>query len=264
MTKPTKPTKLSSTTRSALVTGASSGIGAALARALAREGIEVVLAARREPALRELAATITSEGGRARVLVLDVADPVQTNAKIQAVDDELGGIDLVVANAGVGQSRWAGKLDWEACSQVIDVNVRGAVATLVALLPRMVERGRGRLVGISSVAQYRGLPRNASYSASKAFLSTFLESLRVDLRHTGVSVTDVRPGFVDTPLSASVPTKPFEIDADAAAKLIVRAIDRRQRVLVFPLPMRMLGSLLTVMPAAIYEPVMGPGRAKKS
>lgn len=253
-------TSLSSTTRTALVTGASSGIGAALARLLAREGIEVVLAARRAVALHELAATITGEGGKAHVLELDVSDPERTAAKIQAIDDQLGGLDLVVANAGVGQSRWAGKLDWQACREVIDVNVSGAVATLVAVLPRMVERGRGQLVGISSVAQYRGLPKNASYSASKAFLSTFLESLRVDLRHTGVSVTDVRPGFVDTPLSASVPSKPFEIDANAAAKLIVDALARRRRVLVFPLPMRMLGSLLTVMPDAIYESAVG-GRA---
>jgi short-subunit dehydrogenase len=253
---------LASTTRTALVTGASSGIGAALARRLAREGIEVVLAARREAALHELAATITGEGGKAHVLALDVCDADQTTAKIQAIDDELGGLDLVVANAGIGQSCWAGKLDWQACSSVIDVNVRGAVATLVAVLPRMVERGRGRVVGISSVAQYRGLPKNAAYSASKAFLSTFLESLRVDLRHTGVSVTDVRPGFVDTPLSASVPRKPFEIDADAAATLIVDAVARRRRVLVFPLPMRMMGSLLTVMPDAIYERAVGPRPTK--
>ncbi len=252
--------KLSTTTRTALVTGASSGIGAALARALAREGIEVVLAARREAALHELAATIAHDGGKARVLALDVSDPELTFTKIQAIDDEIGGLDLVVANAGVGQQRWAGKLDWQACSQVIDVNVRGAVATLVAVLPRMIERGRGRLVGISSVAQYRGLPKNASYSASKAFLSTFLESLRVDLRHTGVAVTDVRPGFVDTPLSASIPRKPFEIDADAAARLILASITRRQRVLVFPLPMRILGALLTVMPSAIYDPVVGPSK----
>jgi short-subunit dehydrogenase len=254
--------KLAATTRTALVTGASSGIGAALARRLAREGIEVVLAARRETTLHELATKILSEGGKARVLALDVCDPEQTSTKIQAIDDEIGGLDLVVANAGVGQSRWAGKLDWQACSSVIDVNVRGAVATLVAVLPRMVERGRGRLVGISSVAQYRGLPRNAAYSASKAFLSIFLESLRVDLRHTGVSVTDVRPGFVDTPMTAGLPRKPFEIDADAAATLIVDAVARRRRVLVFPLPMRMLAPVLTVMPSMIYESAVGPRRPK--
>lgn len=250
-----------SKTRRALITGASSGIGAALARTLAREGIEVVLAARREAALREVAAAITGAGGKAHVRVIDVADPEQTFTSIQQIDDELGGIDMVVANAGVGGSRWAGKLDWQHCTTIIDVNVRGAVASLVALIPRMVARGHGQLVGISSVAQYRGLPKNATYCASKAFLSTFLESVRVDLRGTGVSVTDVRPGFVDTPLAANVPTKPFEIDADAAAKLIRDALAKQQRTLVFPLPMRMLGALLTVMPAAIYEP-LAPGKSR--
>lgn len=251
-------------TRRALITGASSGIGAALARTLAREGVEVVLVARREAALRELADAIVGEGGKAHVHALDVGDPDATVAAIQRLDDELGGIDLVVANAGVGGSRWAGKLDWDACRSIIDVNVRGAIATLVALLPRMVERGHGQLVGLSSVAQYRGLPKNAAYSASKAFLSTFLESLRVDLRGSGVSITDVRAGFVDTPLSAGVPSKPFEIDADAAAKLIRDAIAVRQGVLVFPLPMRMLGGLLTVMPAAIYEPIVARGGGKRT
>lgn len=251
-------------TRRALITGASSGIGAALARTLAREGVEVVLVARREAALRELADTITREGGKAHVEALDVGDPEATVAAIQRIDDALGGLDLVVANAGVGGRRWAGKLDWDACRTIIDVNVRGAAATLVAVLPRMVERGHGQLVGVSSIAQYRGMPKSAAYSASKSFLSTFLESLRVDLRSSGVSVTDVRAGFVDTPLSAGVPTKPFEIDADAAAKLIRDAIAARQGVLVFPLPMRMLGSLLTVMPAAIYEPIMARGGGKRS
>lgn len=247
---------LSRETRRALITGASSGIGAALARTLAREGVEVVLVARREAALRELADAIMGEGGKAHVHALDVGDPDATVAAIQRLDDELGGIDLVVANAGVAGHRWSGQLDWDACSTIIDVNVRGAIATLVALLPRMVARGHGQLVGLSSVAQYRGLPKNATYCGSKAFLSTFLESLRVDLRGSGVSITDVRAGFVDTPLSAGVPSKPFEIDADTAAKLIRDAIAVRQGVLVFPLPMRILGALLTIMPAAIYEPIV--------
>lgn len=251
-------------TRRALITGASSGIGAALARTLAREGVEVVLVARREAALRELADAITKDGGKAHVEVLDVGDPEATVATIERLDDALGGLDLVVANAGVAGHRWGGKLDWDACRTIVDVNVRGAAATLVAVLPRMVARGHGQLVGLSSVAQYRGLPNNASYCASKAFLSTFLESLRVDLRGTGVSVTDVRAGFVDTPLSAGVPTKPFEIDADAAAKLIRDAIAARRGVLVFPLPMRMLGGLLTVMPDAIYDPIVGRSGGKRS
>jgi short-subunit dehydrogenase len=242
--------------RSALITGASSGIGAALAKQLAAAGTEVVLVARREHALREVADTIEAGGGTARVEVLDVGDPERTEARIAELDEQLF-FELVIANAGVGgDSPWAGELSWARCKSVIDVNVCGAVATLTGALPGMVSRGFGHLVGVSSVAQYRGLPRAAAYCASKAFLSTFLESMRVDLHGTGVSVTDIRPGFVDTPMSAGMKSKPFEIDVDEAARLIVKAIRRKRGVLTFPAQMAVLGHLLEAMPAAIYEPAI--------
>src|SRR5687768_6874352 len=190
------------TLRTAFITGASSGIGAALARRLASRGTLVCLAARREPELRDLAQRIRGDGGRAHIYPLDVADPEKTEATVQQADDEHGGLDLVVANAGIGEEKWAGRLRWEDCRATIQINVIGAVATLTAVLPRMAERRRGHLVGISSLAQYRGLPKNAAYSGSKAFLSVFLEGLRVDLRDLGVGVTDVRPGFVRTPMTA--------------------------------------------------------------
>lgn len=245
----------SSPIQSALITGASSGIGAALAKALAAEGAHVVLAARREDALREVAEAVEAGGGQATVQVLDVSDPERTEAVVTELD-EAHGFDLVVANAGVGKHRWGGKLRWQDCKTVIEVNICGAVATLTGAIPGMVARGRGHLVGISSVAQYRGLPSNGCYSASKAFLSTFLESLRIDLHGTGVAVTDVRPGFVDTPMSATVESKPFEVDADEAATLILRAVRRERGVLTFPKPMAMLGHVLEVMPRFIYEPAM--------
>lgn len=245
--------------RSALITGASSGIGAALAKHFASGGTQVVLAARREHALRELADLIEADGGKVRVEVLDVSDAARTEARIRELDAELG-FDLVVANAGIGGSKWGGALDWSDCKAIIDVNVCGAIATLTGALPGMVERGAGHLVGISSVAQYRGLPSSAVYCASKAFLSTFLESLRVDLHGSGVSVTDARPGFIDTPLSASLKSKPFEISADEAAKTIAKAIRRKRGVITFPKPMAALGHLLDVMPAVIYEPSVRRGR----
>ena len=246
---------------SALITGASSGIGATLARHLAAGGTKVVLAARREEALLELEAEITAAGGKAEIQVLDVSDPEHTEAVVRGLDERLD-FDLVIANAGVGKERWAGKLSWEDCRQVIMVNVCGAVATLTGAIPGMIARGHGHLVGISSVAQYRGLPRNASYSASKAFLSTFLESMRIDLHGTGVSVTDVRPGFVDTPMSASVKQKFLEVDTDYAAKTILNAVDHRRGVLVFPPGMAALGKVLDVMPRFIYEPAMRRGMKK--
>jgi short-subunit dehydrogenase len=248
--------------KTALITGASSGIGAALARLLAADGAEVVLAARREDPLRELAASITAAGGKARIEVLDVgADPARTEARVRELDEQLQ-LDLVVANAGVGGSRWAGKLQWENCEQIVAVNVSGTIATLTGALPGMVARGRGHLVGISSVAKYRGLPSSAAYCASKAFVSTFLESLRVDLHGTGVAVTDVRPGFVDTPMTKGMKSLPFLVDVEDAAKTIARAIRKRSDVLVFPPAMSMVGKLLTVLPKAVYEPVVR-GRNKR-
>jgi short-subunit dehydrogenase len=130
------------------------------------------------------------------------------------------------------------------------------IATLTGALPGMVARRQGHLVGISSVAKYRGLPNTAAYCASKAFVSVFLESLRIDLHHAGVSVTEVRPGYVDTPLIESLKTKPFLVDANDAAKTIATAIARKRKILVFPLPIAAAGRLLERMPSAIYEPMV--------
>ncbi|NVB38134.1 SDR family NAD(P)-dependent oxidoreductase [Pseudenhygromyxa sp. WMMC2535] len=243
---------------SALITGASSGIGAALARALAAEGTEVVLAARREQALRALADEIIAAGGRAHVQVLDVADPAHTEAVVRELD-EAHALELVIANAGTSRSRHGTALRWEDCASIIDVNIRGAVATLTGAIPGMVARGHGHLVGVSSVAQYRGLPGSSCYAASKAFLSTFLEGLRIDLASAGVAVTDVRPGFVDTPMSASVRNKIFEVEVDYAAQKILDAASHARKVLVFPPAMGVLGPLLAGIPRAVYEPVMRLG-----
>jgi short-subunit dehydrogenase len=242
-----------------LITGASSGIGAALAKHYAAAGTQVVLAARREQALGELADAIAASGGTAQIEVLDVSDPERTQARIRELDRTLS-FDLVIANAGIGGSKWGGNLDWSDCKSIIDVNVCGAIATLTGALPGMVERKAGHLVGISSVAQYRGLPSSAVYCASKAFLSTFLESLRIDLHGTGVNVTDARPGFIDTPLSASLKSKPFEISAEEAATIIAKAVRRKRGVITFPKQMAALGHMLELMPGAIYEPAVRRGR----
>jgi short-subunit dehydrogenase len=244
----------------ALITGASSGIGAALAKLLAAQGTEVVLCARREDALREQVEAITAAGGQARFEVLDVgSDPARTQARIRELDEQLA-FDLVVANAGVGGSRWSGKLQWEDCAKIIGVNVSGAVATLTGALPGMVARKRGHLVGVSSIAGYRGLPSSAAYCASKAFLSVFLESLRVDLHAVGVAVTDVRPGFVETPMTDGMKSLPFLVDVEAAAKIIARAIRRKRGVVSFPVPLAVVGHMLPMIPGGIFEGVVRRGR----
>lgn len=248
--------------RTALVTGASSGIGAALSKHLARQGITVALVARREDALRTVAAEIEAAGGAASVHPVDVADPEATVAAVQAADDALGGLDLVVANAGVGKGQWSGKLTWADCADVLAVNVTGATATLCAVLPRMVARRRGHLVGVSSIAAYRGLPKLAAYSASKAYLGTFLEALRVDLRGTGVSVTDVRPGYVRTAMTTENESMAFAITAEDAAERIWKAIRGRRGMVTFPLPMAAGAHLMASLPNPLFDRMMG-GRRKR-
>src|SRR4029077_6823494 len=128
-----------------------------------------------------------------------------------------------------------GDLGWEDYRRDAAVNMDGAVATLLAVLPRLCARKRGHLVGMSSMAQYRGLPGNAMYCATKAFLSTFLESLRADLRGVGVAVTDVRPGFGDTRMTAEASgTHPLLVTPERAADVIVRGITKRSAVVAFP------------------------------
>lgn len=242
----------------ALITGASSGIGRALCLDLAATfpSIKIALLARRESELQEVAAEVRRLGGEAFVYVIDVADPQRVERTVIEADDTLGGLDLVIANAGVGGRRESKELQWQHCQPMIDVNVSGAVATLCAVLPRMVARGRGHLVGVSSLAQYRGLPKRAAYSASKAFLSTFLESLRVELYRTGVFVTDTRPGFVRTPMTAKNTTRmPFLMDADQASRILLRGIIAKRAVVAFPWPMVTLLRLLRLLPATVYDPI---------
>jgi len=245
------------TARTAFITGASSGIGAGLARQLAAQGVHVVLAARRVEALDEVASSIRAEGGQADVAPLDVTDPANVTETMLRLDDELSGIDLVIANAGLAEGRWSGKLEWSHCAQMLGVNVIGATATLTALLPRMAARKSGHLVGVSSLAGVRGLPKMAVYSGTKAYLSTFLESLRLDLRRAGVSVTDIRPGFVKTALTADSGKLPFMLSVDAAAAEIVSAIASKKGVHAFPLPLATAVRGMAAMPNPLYDRVIG-------
>lgn len=239
------------------ITGASRGIGRAVAQALGREGHHLCLAARNTEALAEVQDEITRAGGSASLYAVDVTEPDALRARMLEADDAVGGIDTVVANAGVTVGRWSGKMTFEDIAPVLDVNIKGAAATMLALLPRMVARNRGHLVGISSLAQYRATPKMAAYSGSKAFFSAFMEGLRLDLQRTGVDITDVRPGFVQTDLVAGMKRMPFLITPEQAAQKIVTAIQRRARVAEFPFPMARIVRALSHLPHAAYERTMG-------
>jgi short-subunit dehydrogenase len=247
--------------KTAFITGAAGGLGSALARKLASSGVVVAISDRRRDPLEALARSINADGGNARTYLLDVSQPDEVHQTICAADDDMGGLDLIIANAGTNVERWSGDLTWKDYRAGAAVNLDGAVATLLAILPRLCERKRGHLVGISSLARYRGLPGNAMYSATKAFLSNFLESLRADLHSVGVAVTDVRPGFVNTPMTdAASGPHPFLVESDRAAEIIVREIRKRRAVVAFPWQLAAITRCGLLLPPSIYDRIVNAAR----
>ncbi len=239
--------------RVAVVTGASSGIGAEIARQLGASGVRVGLTARRIDPMEELAEEIRSRGGTAAVAVADAAEIEATRAAIRRLAGQLGPVDLLIANAGVGVPLTVEEFSAEAMAWMVRVNLVGAVAAIEAVLPSMLERGNGQLVGISSLAGFRGLPGVAGYSATKAGLTTFLEGLRIELKGRGIGVTTVHPGYVATPMIAGGGRKPFVMEPEQAARIILRGIAARRREVNFPGPMVALARLGRWLPAAWYE-----------
>ena len=236
-----------------LITGASSGIGRAMAIEYAKRGAHVVVTARREAELASLCKQIGETGGRAHHLVCDVADAEAAYGLAKRAEETLGSLDMVIANAGVGASAHATRLSLEDVVRTIDVNVRGAMATLMGAIPIMLGQKQGHLVGVSSLAGRRALPGSADYSASKAALAVFMEGLKIDLAPAGLFVTDVQPGFVDTPMTAKNDFQmPFLWDAPKAARYVVDRLERAPGMVAFPLPLRVLTRLSTLLPFAVH------------
>ena len=251
--------------RVAFVTGASSGIGAGLARRYGARGYAVGLAARRVDRLEEVAGQIRASGGQALVCPCDVGDRDAVHAAIQATVGQFGAIDLLVANAGFSERTPAVGLDGAQVERVTRVNFLGAVYAAEQVLPSMLERDDGRIVAVGSAAGYGGLPRTAAYSASKGAMHNFFESLRLDLRDTGVSVTVITPGYVKTELTQKNKHRmPFIMELDPALDIMVRGIDDRRGLVMFPRPLSTLVWLAQILPAPAYDWLASRLRRRKS
>jgi short-subunit dehydrogenase len=242
------------TNKVVLITGASSGIGRGLALELARRGARVGLTARRAEALDDLVGEIKAAGGSAVAIAVDVKDAAVMSDAAKHLQEDLGPIDVLIANAGIGTNTAAAKLQPSDVANVINTNVLGAVNSVAAVVPEMVARGSGQLVAISSLSAYRGLPKSAAYCASKAAMSSFFESLRLDLMNTGVKVTIIHPGFIKTPLTSGRAAKmPYLMELDDAVQKIVGAIERRKKSYSFPWQLATIVRAGMIMPNFMYD-----------
>ena len=238
--------------QSVFITGASSGIGEALAREYAPRGAMLGLLARRGERLDALAAEL---GGKAVRYVADVRDRAALRAAVEDFCARFGGADVVVANAGVSAGTLTDSADDQPVFQeILDTNVVGLFNTFQPFLPAMRAARAGKLVGIASVAGFRGLPGAGAYSASKAAAITYLESLRLELRGSGVDVVTICPGYIATPMTAgNTYPMPFLLPVDEAARRMMRAIEGRKRLVVIPWQMGLVGAVLRTMPGPLYD-----------
>jgi short-subunit dehydrogenase len=238
------------------LTGASSGIGAALAAEFARRGAVLGLVARRRAPLDEIVARVP---GRHHVYAVDVTDKDALIAAGRAFDDATGGADIVVANAGISVGVLTEHYeDLEAFGDVLETNVLAMAYTFHPFIARMRARGRGTLVGISSVAGVRGLPGSEAYCASKAAVSSYCESLRVELKRSGVKVVTIAPGFVRTPLTAKNPYRmPFLMEPADFARQAVEAMLAGVSYRVIPWQMGVVAGLLRLAPNRLFDRAFG-------
>jgi short-subunit dehydrogenase len=243
---------------SILLTGAANGIVRATAERLAARGHRLGLIDRDGERLRDLAASLGRAGAVVAARSADVTDDAGLRGAIAGIEAELGGIDLLVAGAGIGSLIRYPDLDPADLMRTLEVNVVGVVRTIDAVLPGMIRTGRGHVVAISSVAGYRGLPWMPAYSASKAALTTYLEGIRPALKRRGVRITTVHPGFVRTGLTVDTPFryKVPMLEPEQAARHLVRAIERRPRDAAFPASAAIGMGFLRSLPGRLFDRMM--------
>ena len=240
------------------LTGASSGIGEALAYAMAKRGAIIGLFARREELLKSIADKIRENGGQAIYFAGDVADKESVFQAAENLRDEFGKIDILIANAGVGGDiDKTTKFEVEAVAKVININLLGAVNSVSAVLPDMLKRGSGQLVAVSSLAAIRGLPKSAAYCASKSGMTAYFESVRVDVQNKGVAVTIIHPGFIKTPLTSGRENKmPFIMELEDSIPHFLNTIEKHKKFAYFPWQLASIVRLGKVLPTWCYDRIV--------
>ena len=243
--------------RKAIVIGSSTGIGRALAEVLAENGYEVGLAGRNTQLMGEIAARLPTRG---YVKAIDVTRTEEARARLIELADEMGGVELIVVNSGVGDY----DPDWDEELGIIEVNVKGFAAMASRALEYFIQRGAGHLVGITSIAALRGL--RAAYSGSKAFASIYLEALRFKADGLGVdvTVTDVKPGFVATPMTEGRRDMFWVASADEAARQIYDAIRNKKRHVYVTRRWRLMAWVMKTLPYPVASLLVNRRRPEET
>lgn len=242
-----------------IITGASEGIGRAMALSFAKRGYAVGLIARREGLLKEVAKSCLSAGApQAEFRAGDVSDSTWFRKALNELDVLYSGADYFVANAGISCITSPFLDNGVRARMAVAINVSAAIDGIELIKTKMVSRGKGTIVGVSSIASARGMPGNVVYCATKAAFNAYLEGIQIELKPTGIRVIDVAPGFIDTSMTRkNKHPMPFLMNVDQAGELFVRDIFRGKSFIIHPKPYAAVFLLLKCLPRFLYGWVMG-------
>ena len=237
---------------SVLITGASSGLGKQMAIEFARRGYNLALAARRLDELKALQQQLSSSTNKIEIWACDVCDEAALQRLMTEAEQAFTGLDKIIINAGMGKNGIIGKSDFNETRATIDLNVTAAMATAHYGMQVFRRQGFGHMVFVGSVAGFRGLPTGGAYSASKAAVRCYAESLRAETYAENIDVTVLNPGYIDTPINQGAVSRPFLIDVEKGGKLLADLIEKKvKRSTVPSWPWGVAARVLAVLPTAI-------------
>ena len=239
--------------KSVLITGASSGLGWALTEALSPYAIHFGLLSRNKEKMHQLADSLKNSNSRFFIRSCDIRDREATTQAVNEFQKEAGQIDAAWINGGISRDCSFRNWNWEDIENVIDTNLRGAIYTTQACLELMVPQNKGAIIGIGSAACMRGLPSRGVYSLTKVGLEYYLQSLAPELPQ--IQFTTIHPGFVDTPINQNNPNRFWILSPQKAARIMLRAVARKRRYVIFPFKMSLLFRLIRGMPLFLYYPI---------